>query len=174
VRYVLPLLVLAFAAFEAPAAEPLGRLFFTPAQRAQLDAVRSQKARAPAPEPEPEQEVKAPPLPEVITFGGIVRRSDGRTTVWINNRPIADGKAAGELPIEGSVRPDGSVRIELPQADRSVDLRVGQSVEIESGAVEEPYARSPIAVKPAARAPGAAPPAQPARKDADEEDPDRR
>lgn len=139
-KYALPLLALVLAAGQVAAAEPLGRLFFTPAQRAQLDSARSQKDRMP---PAPEQEAAAP-LPEVVTYGGIVRRSDGRTTVWINDRALDDAKAAERLPLPGRVRSDGSVNLELPQANRSVNLKVGQSVEIVSGTIEEPYARGPV------------------------------
>ena len=139
----LSLLVLLLAAAAAPAAEPIGRLFFTPAQRTQLDVARSQKSRVVI---EPEQE--APRMPEVVTYDGLVRRSDGKTTVWINNRAINDGKASGRLPVPGHVRPDGSVRLVDPQSGRSVDLKVGQSVDIVSGTIEEPYARKPVAAGP--------------------------
>jgi hypothetical protein len=87
-------------------------------------------------------------VPEVVTYGGIVRRNDGKTTVWINNRAINDGKAADKLPVASRVRPDGSVNLQVPQSDRSVNLKVGQSVEFMSGTIAEPYARSPAAAKP--------------------------
>lgn len=143
-RYALPLLALLLAAGQAPAAESLGRLFYTPAQRAQLDALRSRKSIA---QPVPEQQEPLP-VPEVLTYGGIVRRSDGKTTVWINNRVVNDGKTAERLPISSHVRPDDSISLQLPQASRSIDLKVGQSVEIVSGVVAEPYARSPVSAPP--------------------------
>ncbi len=176
------LLALLLAVGDAAAAEPLGRLFFTPVQRAQLDAARSQKSRALlAPEPE-----AAAPVPEVVTYGGIVRRSDGRTTIWINDRPIDDGKAADRMPVTSRARPDGSVNLEVPQTSRSVNLKVGQSVEITSGSIEEPYARNPAIAKPQLRAAtgggsgtspgveGASPQSPSARKDRDDDDSDRR
>lgn len=181
-RRALLLLALVLAVGEAPAGEPLGRLFFTPAQRAQLDTARNQKSRATL---ESEKE-EAAPVPEVVTYGGLVRRSDGKTTVWINNRPINDGQAAGRLPISSRVRPDGSVNLEVPKTERSVNLKIGQSVEILSGTIEEPYARSPVVAKPepkpaAAGSSGAASKPerafqrpQSARTDQDDDDQDRR
>lgn len=176
------LLALVLAAGDAAAAERLGRLFFTPAQRAQLDVARSQKSRAPlASEPE-----EAAPVPEVVTYGGIVRRSDGKTTVWINNHPIDDGKPSARMPVTSRVRPDGSVRLEVPQTNRSFDLNVGQSAEIQSGTIQEPYARSPAVARPqpkplagggsgASPKPEGAPPRPPgARQDHDDNDEDRR
>lgn len=181
-RYILALLALGLAAGEAPAAEALGRLFFTPAERARLDAARSEKSWVPVAS---EQE-EAPPIPELVTYGGLVRRSDGKTTVWINNRPVNDGKATERLPVKTRVQPDGSVVLEVPQASRSVNLKVGQSLEIVSGTIEEPYARGPIIATPppkpaaaggsraASTAEGASPRPPSARKDQNDDDQDRR
>ncbi|HEV8612692.1 MAG TPA: hypothetical protein VGQ73_04215, partial [Gemmatimonadales bacterium] len=84
---------LAAAATPAPAQERLGRLFFTPAQRASLDVARSQRARRTLATEQFEQE--AAPTPQTITYGGVVRRSDGKTTVWINSQPVRDREPAG-------------------------------------------------------------------------------
>lgn len=155
-------------------AEPLGRLFYTPAQRAQLDALRSQKNVAP-----PVQETKEPvAVPETVTYGGVVRRSDGKSTVWLNNRVVNDGKPLDDLSISSRVRPDHRVTIRLPQAPGSVELKVGQSIDVQSGAVMEPYARrGSEAGGPAPRAsqtrPSAASALDNARRAADDEDEER-
>lgn len=136
----------------AEPAEPLGRLFFTPAQRAALDAARAQRARGAL---ATKSEEEAQPVPEVITYGGMIRRSDGRTTIWINNRALEEG-AAGVAEITGRARPDGSLLLQVPQSGRAVELKVGQSVELLTGTVEEGYARrtppkpeaKPVASKP--------------------------
>ncbi|MBY0266473.1 MAG: hypothetical protein K2W84_08665, partial [Burkholderiales bacterium] len=85
----LPLLMLFCAAFTAYAQAPkpapatpaqtpvVGRLFFTPEQREQLDLLRLKKVVA--------SQAKDEPPPEIITYEGIVRRADGQTTVWVNN-----------------------------------------------------------------------------------------
>jgi hypothetical protein len=125
------------AAATVSAAEPLGRLFYTPAQRAQLDSLRARKNVAP-----PVQEAKQPPAaPEVLTYGGIVRRSDGRSTVWINNRMVNDGKSPADLSVSSRSRSDDRVSFGLPQAPGRVELRVGQSFDVQTGTVTEPYAR---------------------------------
>ena len=85
IRFATLFPVLLVLGTDACAAE-LGRLFYTPAQRTQLDTLRSRKNIAP-----PVPEVKdAPPVPDTLTYGGVVRRSDGRSTVWINNRTVND------------------------------------------------------------------------------------
>ncbi|SDL63583.1 hypothetical protein SAMN05216517_101655 [Janthinobacterium sp. OK676] len=65
----------------------LGRLFSTPEQRSALDAQRYGKPAAdpalaapPAPPPPP------PPGPPV-ELNGVMRRSSGRSTVWLNQAP---------------------------------------------------------------------------------------
>lgn len=149
------LALLALIPIAAAAGEPLGRLFFTPAQRTQLDAARAEKSRAPA-----AAEAEEPqPLPQVITYSGIVRRSDGKTTVWINNRPAEDGRSTESPALASRVHPDGSVVLRLPQNERPVRLRVGQSVDLASGTIEEPWARKPPEVPPPERSSAAGAPA---------------
>lgn len=126
------------------AAELLGRLFFTPPQRASLDVARSQKSRTTL----SAEKEEAAPVPEVVTYGGMVRRSDGKTTVWINNRAIHDKDAAAGRSMVNQVRPDGGIALQVPQTGRSVDLKVGQSVELLSGSIEEGYSRRATAPKP--------------------------
>jgi hypothetical protein len=126
--------------------ERLGRLFFTPAQRASLDVARSQRARAAVATERTEQE--ATPVPQTITYNGVLRRSDGKTTVWVNNQPVHDRESAGAAAIVGRVRADGSVTLQVPQSGRSVTLKPGQSVELLSGNVEEGYARRLEGPKP--------------------------
>lgn len=69
--------LLALAVLPAQGAEPLGRLFYTPAERATLE--RQKKAATGG------GEVGAP-----TTLNGVVRRSSGRDTVWINGTPAEE------------------------------------------------------------------------------------
>jgi hypothetical protein len=110
----------------------------------------------------PEQE--AAPVPQTITYGGMVRRSDGKSTVWFNNQPVNDREPLGGAALVGRVRPDGSVTLQVMQSGRRVDLKPGQSVELLSGAIEEAYSRRPPA-EPEPK-PGAKPPAGKAGKPA--------
>lgn len=147
-----------------PAVEPLGRMFFTPAQRASLDVARKQRARTTvATEATEEVAATAAPVPQTLTFDGMVRRSDGKSTVWINNRPVNENEQAGGGVVFGRIRPDGGISLQVPQTGRSVELKVGQSIELLSGQIEDSYTRKPPATtpepkpaaKPAAEAKGA-------------------
>ena len=122
--------------------EPMGRLFFTPAQRTSLDIARNQRARNTLATERTEEQ--AAPVAQSITYGGMVRRNDGKNTVWLNNQPVHDREPVGGAAIVGQVRPDGSVTLQNPQSGRSVELKPGQSVELLSGAIEEGYLRRPV------------------------------
>ena len=123
----------------------LGRLFFTPAERAQLDVARTQKK---APPPPAAQTVEAPPVPEIVNYAGIIRRSDGKSMLWINDRVAEEKEALGALSLKGAVRSDGAVTLQAPQSGGTIEVKVGQSVDLQSGRVAEGH-KVP-AVKPRA------------------------
>jgi len=144
-------LILGLLAPCAMAAESIGRLFYTPEQRTELDTARSKRVRG-GPAAEKPEEAPPQPTPEVVTYGGMVRRSDGETTVLLNNRAVT-GKNSVEARMLGKVRPDGTVTLQSPQTGRRVDLRVGQRAELLSGEVQEVYRRAP-ALQPEGDIPG--------------------
>ncbi|HWU34486.1 MAG TPA: hypothetical protein VN023_04595 [Methylovorus sp.] len=136
------LAVLLCVSASAAMADDLGRLFTTPAQRAQLDAQR-QNLRA-LPEKMPVQEIGnamdgAPAAP--ISVQGYVRRSDGKPgTVWVNQQAIQEDKATGTAIVEeGKNR---RVEIKLPGTGQAVRLKAGQVYMPESNRIEEYKATS--------------------------------
>lgn len=156
-------LALAGVTGNAVAAEAIGRLFFTPAERAQLDNARVQKQRPATKTEEPTEQ--APP--QTLTYSGMVRRSDGRAVLWLNDRPVDAKEAMSSLSVSGVVRSDGAVVVRVPQSGKTVDLKVGQSVELGSGAVAERGARG---VTPSAPTAKPAPEPERAPADADRKD----
>ena len=77
---VLSVCLLALAGSGVSRAADPGRLFYTPAQRAQLEAARARnvtrvETRMPA--------FSTPP----VRFDGVVIRSDGQGTAWVDGRP---------------------------------------------------------------------------------------
>ena len=112
---------------------PVGRIFFTPEQRAQLDTLRTQKAVA--------SQVRDEPIPENVTYNGIVRRSDGKTTVWVNNQAMTDAELRVKQSIVGRVDSNGRILLQTPAAGTGpLQLKVGQSAELLSGKIDETYA----------------------------------
>jgi len=132
---ILAVFLLLLPSIGMAAEQTMGRLFFTPGQRARMDVARQQERSVRF---DVEQQDDASP-PTNVTLNGVVTRSDGKTTVWINNRIQTDASQTA------TVGKRGEIRIITPEAGRSVPLQVGQSIDMSSGKVEERYRRPPPA-----------------------------
>ena len=145
------ILLIFFLPSPAHPADGLGRLFLTPDQRSQLETVRAQRdRRLPAnADAEAAPAATIPTGPGVVTYNGVVRRSDGSATVWINSKPVNErskGKNDSEVSVLG-LRRDGAVAVAIPQAGRTASLKVGQRLDVTSGRIEEPYSRRETLVR---------------------------
>ncbi len=132
------LLLVAFYGATAAGTE-LGRLFFTPAQRATLDSARKQNVHTEIGNDNP---AEATPQPQSITINGLIRRSDGKTTVWVNDRAVTEQQPNGVNVVP--YKNDNRVKLTAPDSGHSVDLKVGQTLELNSGTVQEGSSR-PVA-----------------------------
>jgi hypothetical protein len=88
-------------------AEELGRLFFTPEQRAQLDYSYAQGA-------------DSTDNSSMLMLNGIVQKHGGKRTVWINGVPQQAGSSNDKTPESQSVQ--------VPGTAGKVKLKVGQRV----------------------------------------------
>lgn len=138
----------AAAAAPAGAQELQGRLFFTPAERGVLENARRNKTKAEELAAAEAARPKAAPA-HTVSVTGVVRRSDGESTVWVNGHPVRNQSDDG-LAVAPARSGPGHVRIRLPAGGSSVELKVGQRVELGSGRVTE------LAASPAAQAASAA------------------
>ena len=102
--------------------QEVGRLFFTPEQRAALDARR--KARVPD---KPAAVVVTSPTTKL---DGYVKRSGGTSTVWINGEPLPE--SAGDAPRIGP-----RVSISVGEGGRRAALRPGEVLDRGTGEVRD-------------------------------------
>jgi hypothetical protein len=140
----------ALASFSAPSwGEPVGRLFFTPGERANLDRARQAGGNV-MQEQEQVQESDPSQQPESLTLNGIVQRSSGKTTVWINHAVQNEtGFPPGsKMQISKSRRTDFPVLVQ--KTGKTVTLKVGQTLNVDSGEIRENYQSSAIKVPPPA------------------------
>lgn len=86
-------------------AEELGRLFFTPEQRARMDYAYAQN-------------IKPGDNARTLILNGIVQMHGGKRTAWINGVPQAVGRSDEKTP--------ESVPVPLPGQNKTVQLKVGQ------------------------------------------------
>jgi hypothetical protein len=147
---VLLALIAALSALGTASAEELGRLFFTPAQRSALDAGKRLSAAPATTKP-------AARGPRSITLSGVVRRSDGDYTVWVNGRAVGKGGPPG-VSAAPSTSNRSAARVTVRGAGNPVELRVGQQLKGSTGKVVETYqsssgqpASAPAVPKPTAR-----------------------
>lgn len=135
--------MLLLAASGAAAGEAdLGRLFFSAAARAEFDAYRADAARPPADAPEPPApaavaadavEVAAPP-PPALTVNGVVSRSRGPATVWLNG--VAQDPRQARVPgVKSLGVTRDTVVIRFEGAQPAQRLRAGETFDPETAPV---------------------------------------
>lgn len=110
-------------------AETMGRLFYTPQQRAQLDYNFARLAR-------PDDDSG-----NALTLNGIVQRHGGKRTAWINGAPQQVGTSDERTP--------ESVAVAVPGQNRSVKLKVGQRVLLNPTATPETARQGALTPAPA-------------------------
>jgi len=132
--------------------EPIGRLFFTPDERSNLDRARLTGGIA------ERQESALARQPESLTLNGLVKRSSGKTTVWINK--LAQNET--DLPPSSKNHASKSLQADFPvpvqKTGKTVTLKVGQTLNVDSGEIREIYQPPPRKEAPsasAAKTPGA-------------------
>jgi len=129
----LALLALALAAAAAQAQE-LGRLFFTPEQRAALDARR--KARLPD---NPASGVARP----LTRVDGFVKRSAGPSTVWINGEGTSESSPEAPRIVE----PAPAVSVNASETGGRVRLKPGETLDRGTGEVRDVIGDGDIQVR---------------------------
>jgi hypothetical protein len=112
----MPLLLASAGAWAAAAPDPaagLGRLFTTPDKRALLDAMRARNLPA-----------GGVAEGSQVRLDGIVLRSDGKKTVWLNGAPMHDRMPVEQVGVN-------SARV-VTSPGHSVEVPVGGSVQFAS------------------------------------------
>lgn len=134
-----------FVSSLAVAQDGFGRLFSTPAERANLDYLRSitkdvsikekQDSVSALPAEAVEDTAAEPSAP--ISMQGFVKRSDGKKgTVWINHQPILENSRQDNLSVGKLARDRNEVEIGL-KSGQHFALKAGQVYEITSNTRQE-------------------------------------
>ena len=100
----------------------LGRLFFTPEQRVQLESGQ-------------QPDVDTPDNPQSLTVNGIVQKQGGKRTVWINGRAQNAGNSDERAP--------ESLPVTVPGQSQSVKMKVGQRVLLNPSAPQKTAKQNP-------------------------------
>lgn len=139
------ILLAAWLALPAAAAPVLGRLFATPAERAEMETHRaSSTALMPQAEAQPVQaapmadpnappaneQAAAPPPPPSLVMNGVLRSSSGRSTVWLNDVPQSGAQN------HFANRRSSALTVTLPSGKRIV-LKPGQRYDLGDGRIKD-------------------------------------
>lgn len=133
-----------FVSSLAVAQDGFGRLFTTPAERANLDYLRSitkdvsikEKQDSVSALPTVVEETTAESTAP-ISMQGFVKRSDGKKgTVWINHQPILENTRQDNLSVGKLARDRNEVEIGLKNGQHFA-LKAGQVYEITSNTRQE-------------------------------------
>jgi hypothetical protein len=120
-----------------PAATRLGRLFLTPEWRSGLERQRQlniQQSRG----------LEG----DTVRLDGVVVRSSGKSTVWINNRPQTESARDSGVTAATSRRHPGRASVST-SAEPPVDLKVGVTLNQATGEKSGGLASGEIRVRPA-------------------------
>jgi len=104
----------------------IGRLFFSPDERAMLDQLRQKSGGSTL------------SATEQITLNGIVRRSSGKTTTWINQLPQHENETPQGIAVRRGQAAKPSALLLLPSG-KQVNLKAGQTFDTTKGKVREGY-----------------------------------
>lgn len=163
-KIIYSLLFLTFVTTPVHAELEFGRFYTTPKQRERLDQARSSEP----------QEITVVPLIETnlqqhssadaaqtgsssITLDGIVYRSDGKNTAWINRSSTNEGNLETQYTkvAEKDVGAN-EVKITLPDNETSIQMKVGQEYDVNSKQIHD-HMKDPVISPSAAPADGTRP-----------------
>lgn len=129
----------------AAAEDDFGRLFSSAAERKKLDILRnSQKLIVANPQKNTPLTPVADELPAPITLQGYVKRSDGATTLWVNNKAVQENSIQDDVEIGRLNKQNGSVKnsaeslnVRVPATGKNVRLKAGQVYDPETNRIVE-------------------------------------
>ena len=116
--------------------QDVGRLFFTPEQRDALDARR--KGRVP-------DKPAAAAVSPTTRLDGYVKRSSGRSTVFINGQSVLEGTP--DAPVVDPERRGGRVPVPAGEGGARSPLKPGETLELQSGRVRDVIGNGRIEVR---------------------------
>ncbi len=118
--------------------EELGRLFFTPERRQILDRQRQLNI----------QERKEIPEDPTLTINGIVTRSSGKSTVWINGTALEENDVSSNVTAIPRAKKPGRIVVQAGETP-AAEVGVGGTVNRNTGETADLLKGGQINVRPA-------------------------
>lgn len=115
-------------------AQTLGRLFTTPAERAELDQLRKRGGVDPVLDQPKSEPTVALPGSDLSTLNGFVARSSGKTTTWINQTPHHENDNNKTVLVEQQPHHPPVIYLQTESGKR-VRVKVGETLDMKSGTI---------------------------------------
>ena len=116
----------------------IGRLFTTPAERAEIDALRQKYGVT-----EPSSITQPAPADtklQSLKVSGVVLRADGKKQIWINGKLQPQHNALNTLPAGTTVTsPSDSIKVNVSNNAHRTTLKPGQTLDARNGKAVESY-----------------------------------
>lgn len=115
---------------------PIGRLFFTPQERSQLDVIRHSGLDLLRP-----TDISAPDAATTVTLSGVLQRRHGGLRAWVNGMALDSEQF--DLPVRTGreLTAQQQLPMRLP-GGATVRPKVGQVINLSTGELNEGYQRS--------------------------------
>ena len=126
-------------------AEPFGRLFITPLERAKLDQWRKQGDHDQTPAEGDRGPVQA--TEEHLTLNGYVTRSSGKVTAWINRTPHTEDDPTENVTVLQQQNRAPVITLHMPSG-KKINLKAGETLDIQTGVVHEMVDPAEIEIVP--------------------------
>lgn len=143
--------LLAGSAGAADPGDDFGRFFTTPRQRERLDELRKSSSNIVInlkdEELKTDNDVKKVEQQQTdIRLRGVVTRSDGKNTAWINDSNTYEGDvAAGVTQVNEHEISPGGIKLKLPGDKKQVHLKVGEAYDSAAGKTDDILPKGDIA-----------------------------
>lgn len=121
-------------------ASELGRLFFTPERRQLLDRQRELHIQE-------KQDVSEDPA---LTINGVVTRSNGKRTVWVNGLAQNENEAPGDVILTPNRKNPGKVTVQTSESP-ATQAKVGDTVNRNTGDSTDLLGDGLIRIKPSSK-----------------------
>jgi hypothetical protein len=105
----------------------IGRLFFTPAERAKLDELRANAKSVEIIDPTGLEAPAELAPPSNVSIQGYVKRGDGKkSTVWVNGQPVQENSTGAGVEVGRIQNGSNQIPLMLPNSGKSLRLKAGQ------------------------------------------------
>jgi len=129
------IIILFYSSFSFAEELTIGRLFFSPKERAELDQLRLQFEQTKY----TQNKENATPIPNFLNLKGFIKTNQGRNVVWLDNNNAIEELNIPGLRVDISNVNENGLPIHIINGDKQLKLKPGQRLDTTNGQIMERY-----------------------------------